>query len=33
MLLDIQALSLDNLNGFKPCVCGSHCSYLDKEMV
>jgi hypothetical protein len=32
MTLDIQALSLDNLNCFRPCVCGSHSFYLDDKM-
>jgi hypothetical protein len=30
--LDIQALSFDNLNWFKPCECGSHSFYLDDKM-
>ena len=32
MTLDIQALSLDNLNCITPCVCGSHSFYLDEQM-
>lgn len=32
MTLDIQALSFNNLNRFKPCGCGSHSFYLDENM-
>lgn len=32
MTLDIQALSFENLNWFKPCECGSHSFYLDDKM-